>query len=130
MRYVLSMLGRRIVLLDANGGLATEMARMMRPDDLLIAIAFRFYAREVVTIADNAHAGGVPILAITDSRLSPLAKTASVLFEVPEDEYIFSRSLAAPMRLAQALTVALAAKLQSVEAADTRIPIVTKPNRA
>jgi DNA-binding MurR/RpiR family transcriptional regulator len=128
LRYVLSMLQRRIVLLDANGGLATEMAKVMRPTDLLIAVSFRFYAKEVVTIADNAHAAGVPIVAISDSRLSPLAKTASVLFEVPEDEYTFSRSLAAPMCLAQALMVALAARLQAVEAAETRIPIVTRPD--
>jgi DNA-binding MurR/RpiR family transcriptional regulator len=128
MRYVLSMLRRRIVLLDANGGLATEMAKLASPSDLLIAISFRFYAKEVIAIADNAHAAGVPIVAISDSRLSPLAKTASVLFEVPEDEYTFSRSLAAPMCLAQALMIALAAKLQAVEAADTRIPIVTRPD--
>jgi DNA-binding MurR/RpiR family transcriptional regulator len=128
LRYVLSMLQRRIVLLDANGGLATEMAKVMRPTDLLIAVSFRFYAKEVVTITDNAHAAGVPIVAISDSRLSPLAKTASVLFEVPEDEYTFSRSLAAPMCLAQALMVALAARLQAVEAAETRIPIVTRPD--
>jgi DNA-binding MurR/RpiR family transcriptional regulator len=126
-RYILSMLRRRVVLLDANGGLATEMAKVIRPEDLLIAISFRFYAKEVVTIADAAHARGVPILAISDSRLSPLAKTATVLFEVPEDEYTFSRSLAAPMCLAQALMIALAARLQSVEATDTRIPIATGP---
>ncbi len=128
MRYVLSMLRRRIVLLDGNGGLATEMAKLARPSDLLIAVSFRFYAKEVVAIADHANAGGVPIIAISDSRLSPLAKTASVLFEVPEDEYTFSRSLAAPMCLAQALMVALAARLQSVEAAEIRIPIATQPH--
>jgi DNA-binding MurR/RpiR family transcriptional regulator len=128
MRYVLSMLRRRVMLLDANGGLATEMAKVMRPTDLLIAISFRFYAKEVVNIADAAHAAGVPILAISDSRLSPLAKSATVLFEVPEDEYTFSRSLAAPMCLTQALMIALAAKLQSVDVADTRIPILTQPD--
>lgn len=127
MRYVLSMLRRRVVLLDANGGLATEIAKVMTPADVLIAISFRFYAKEVISIADGAHAAGVPIIAISDSRLSPLAKTASVLFEIPEDEYTFSRSLAAPMCLAQALMVALAARLQSVGVGETRIPIATRP---
>lgn len=127
MRYVLSMLRRRIVLLDAGGGLATEMARLARPGDVLIAISFRFYAKEVVTIADNAHAAGVPIIAMTDSRLSPLARTAAVLFEVPEDELSFSRSLAAPMCLAQALMVELAARLQAAGAAPPHIPTVTRP---
>jgi DNA-binding MurR/RpiR family transcriptional regulator len=127
LRYVLTMLGRRAVLLEASGGLATEMAKMMRKGDLLVAIAFKFYAKEVVSITERAAADGVPILAISDSRLSPLAKTATVLFEVPEDEYTFSRSLAAPMCLAQSLLISLAAELQEADGSDARIPILTQP---
>ena len=125
MRYVLTMLGKRTVLLDASGGLATHMGKLMGPRDLLIAVSFRFYARETVNIVEDAAARGVPVLAITDSTLSPLAKDATALFTVPEHEYIFSRSLAAPMCIAQALMVSLAAKLQKEEA--PRIPTVTQP---
>ena len=125
-RYVLTMLGRNVVLLDANGGLATHMARVMRSTDLLFSISFRFYAKEVVSITEATHAAGVPVIAITDSPLSPIAKCATVLFSVPEGEYAFSRSLAAPMCLAQALMVALAAKIQ--EDPDPQIPIVTGPD--
>ena len=127
-RYVLTMLGRRAVLLDANGGLATEMAKMMTPRDLLVAVAFRFYAKEVVDITARAAGQEVPIVAISDSRLSPLAKTATVLFEVPEDEYTFSRSLAAPMCLVQSLLVSFAARLQDDSATEPRIPTLTKPH--
>lgn len=125
LRYVLTMLGKRTVLLDASGGLATHMAKVMTPRDLLIAVSFRFYARETVDVAEHASGRGIPILAITDSTLSPLAKGARVLFTVPEHEYTFSRSLAAPMCLAQALVVSLAAKLQKDKA--PRIPTVTQP---
>ena len=125
MRYVLTMLGKRTVLLDASGGLATHMGKLMGPRDLLIAVSFRLYARETVNIVEDAAARGVPVLAITDSTLSPLAKDATALFTVPEHEYIFSRSLAAPMCIAQALMVSLAAKLQKEEA--PRIPTVTQP---
>ena len=125
LRYVLTMLGKRTVLLDASGGLTTHMARVMTPRDLLIAVSFRFYARETVNVAEDASSRGIPILAITDSTLSPLAKSARVLFTVPEHEYTFSRSLAAPMCLAQALVVSLAAKLQKDKA--PRIPTVTQP---
>ena len=62
--------------------------------------------------ADLLSKIGARIVAISDSSLSPLAKSAAVLFAVPEHEYTFSRSLAAPMCLAQALAVALAARLQ------------------
>lgn len=124
LRYVLTMLGKRTVLLDPGGGLATHMAKVIRPTDLLFAVSFRFYATEVVNMVDEAASKGVPIVAISDSTLSPLAKSAEVLFAVPEHEYTFSRSLAAPMCLAQALAVALAARLQN-DPEGPRIPIVT-----
>ena len=124
LRYILTMLCKRVVLLDPGGGLATHTARAARPTDLLIAVSFRFYATEVVNIVEESAARGVPIVAISDSTLSPLAKNARVLFAVPEHEYTFSRSLAAPMCLAQALAVALAARLQK-GTDQPRIPIVT-----
>lgn len=124
LRYVLTMLGKRCVLLDPGGGLATYMGRTMKDTDLLFAVSFRFYATEVVNVVEDAAARGISIVAISDSTLSPLAKSATVLFPVPEHEYTFSRSLAAPMCLAQALTVALASRLQGSKD-DPRIPIVT-----
>lgn len=124
LRYVLTMLGKRTVLLDTGGGLATQMIKVARPDDLLFAVSFRFYATEVVNIVEETAARGVPVVAISDSTLSPLAKTAKVLFAVPEHEYTFSRSLAAPMCLAQALCVALAARLQK-NGETPRIPVAT-----
>ncbi|WP_431297910.1 MurR/RpiR family transcriptional regulator [Tabrizicola sp. BL-A-41-H6] len=126
LRYVLTMLGKRTVLLDASGGLATHMAKVARPTDMLFVVSFRFYATEVVNVAEETAGRGVPIVAITDSTLSPYAKMAKILFAVPEHEYTFSRSLAAPMCLAQALCVALASRLQK-NSSDPRIPVVTGP---
>ena len=127
LRYVLTMLGKRTVLLDPGGGLATHMAKVARKGDVLFVVSFRFYATEVVNVAEESARRGVPILAITDSTLSPYAKLARVLFAVPEHEYTFSRSLAAPMCLAQALCVALAARLQKNSDTPPRIPVVTGP---
>lgn len=123
LHYVLTMLGKPTVLLDESGGLATHRAKLATPDDLLLCVAFRFYANEVVNIAEDASGAGVPILAISDTTLSPLAKTADLLFAIPEHEYTFSRSLAAPMCLAQAIAMSLAARAQS--STSPRIPIVT-----
>lgn len=125
LQYVLTMLGKQTVLLDEGGGFATHKAKLATKDDLLLAVSFRFYANEVVNIAEESSDRGIPIIAISDSTLSPLAKNADVLFPIPEHEYTFSRSLAAPMCLAQALTVALAARLQKEHS--PRIPTVTQP---
>lgn len=125
MRYILTMLGKQVVLLDPGGGLATHMARTMKPSSVLIVISFRFYANEVVSIAEATGATETPVIAITDSSLSPVAKPADVFFAAPESGYTFSRSLAAPMCIAQALTVAVAARLQKNNA--PHIPTVTDP---
>ncbi|MCY3982895.1 MAG: MurR/RpiR family transcriptional regulator [Roseovarius sp.] len=124
LRYILTMLGKRTVLLDASGGLATHMARTMEEGDVLIAVSFRFYANEVVNIVEHASKSGMGTIAITDSTLSPLKKPASILFSVPEHGYTFSRSLAAPICLAQALMMTVASLVQS-NPEDPRIPTVT-----
>jgi len=126
LRYILTMLGRRTVLLDSSGGLSTHIASTIQPDDVLLAVAFRFYATEVVNIAELVAKRGVPVVAISDTTLSPLAKSATVLFAIPEHEYTFSRSLAAPMCLAQALTIGLAARQTPGDKSPPRIPFVTQ----
>lgn len=124
MRYQLTMIGKRCILLDSAGGLSTYIARTITRRDMLMAVSFRFYAKEVVNVAEELGAKGIDIVAISDSTLSPLAKSARVLFPVPEHDYTFSRSLAAPMCLAQALVVAVAARVQHNDQAP-RIPTVT-----
>lgn len=130
LRYLLVMLKRRTVLLDPAGGLAEEMAATLTPKDVLVAISFRHYAKEVVAITEVALATSTPTIAITDSQLSPIAKGARVLFSIPEDEYSFSRSLAAPMCLAQSLAVATAAALHPEKSSPPHIPTVTGKARS
>lgn len=125
LRYMLTMLGKRCILLDASGGLATHMANTISPNDVLIAVSFRFYANEVVNIVEAVAEKKTPIVAISDSTLSPLAKSADVLFAVPERDHSFARSLVAPMCLAQALTVAVAATVQN-NPSSPHIPTVTE----
>ena len=123
--YVLTMLGKPNVILSDGGGLATHRAKLAQREDLLLAVSFRFYATEVVNIVEACAARNVPILGISDSTLSPLARDADLLFALPEHEHSFSRSLAAPMCLAQSLCVALAARLRPE--GPPRIPTVTQP---
>jgi DNA-binding MurR/RpiR family transcriptional regulator len=127
LRYILTMLGRRAVLIDAAGGLATHMGKVIGQNDVLLAVSFRYYAKEVVNTVEDAAARGIPVVAISDSTLSPLAKSATVLFEVPEREQAFSRSLAAPICLAQALMLGLAARQADGAPHGPLIPVVSAP---
>lgn len=124
-RYMLTMIGKRCVMLDPSGGLATHMAQTMQTGDVLVAVSFRYYANEVVKIVEQVQEVGHPIIAITDSNLSPLAKSAKPFFVVPEHRQTFSRSIAAPMCISQALVLATAARLQGGDH-DPNIPTVTK----
>ncbi len=112
--YALGRLEVRSHLIDGIGGLNKAVAQTASPDDVLIAISFRDYSPDVVGVADIASKRRVPIIAITDSPLSPIAALAKVSFEIRsamEDRPF--RSLVAPMALSQALVVALGHHLTS-----------------
>ena len=128
LRYMLTMIGKRCILLDPSGGLATHMAQTIADEDVLVAVSFRYYATEVVSITEYVQQTRSRIIAISDGTLSPLAKTADVSFSVPEHRHTFSRSIAAPMCISQALVLATAARLQT-GTAQPEIPTVTRSDR-
>ena len=71
--------------------------------DLLIAVSFHPYAPETVEISRRSPPRkGASILAISDSRVSPIAKSATIALQVRDSEVRSFRSLAASMCLAQA----------------------------
>lgn len=115
LRYLFTMLRCPVIHLDPAGGLATQMVRTIGQNDALVAIAFRHYAKETISACEVAQEHGASIIGITDSLLSPVAKYTEQVFCIPEEEYTFSRSLAAPMCIAQALAVSLAALLHPEE---------------
>lgn len=65
-----------VVLLGQSHGTLAEGIRDLSPEDLLVAISFARYTAATVDGATMAHGHGVPILAITDSPLSPLCAVA------------------------------------------------------
>jgi DNA-binding MurR/RpiR family transcriptional regulator len=104
--YALSQLELKTYLLDGVGGmLANTLANIEREDVLLVA-SFHSYSQEVVDAAAAAHQRGIPVIAITDSALSPLKPSAQVCFELSVGAEKAFRSLVAPLCLAQALVVA------------------------
>jgi DNA-binding MurR/RpiR family transcriptional regulator len=111
--FALTRLERRSVLLDGIGGMQVQrqQAELASTGDALIAVSFRPYTPLVVEIAAEKKEKGVPVIAITDSQLSPLAEHATVLLEVQEDGERIFLSLIAPMCLAQTLMVSLGQKM-------------------
>ncbi len=110
MSYLLSHLDRPVSLIDGIGGLFFEQLRSVRKNDALVVVSFHGYSEDVIEAADQAHKKGVPILAITDNKLSPLAPLATVCLEVEEAQVGHFRSLGATMCLILSLAVALGAR--------------------
>ena len=79
--------------------------------DALVAVSFKPYAPEVAEIVAERAAAGVPVIAITDSALSPIARDAILSFEIQEPGDQGFRTLVAPILLAQVLVVGLGRRL-------------------
>jgi DNA-binding MurR/RpiR family transcriptional regulator len=108
MAYAFGKLGVPCSFVSATGGLAPEQIGFATKRDAVLAISFTPYASETVTLASEAARRGIPVVAITDSALSPLADVAEIWLEVSEANFEGFRSLAATMALAMTLTVAIA----------------------
>ena len=85
----------------------------LRPKDLLVVISFAPYSRETVDAAIFAKQNGVPVLAFSDQKASPLAPYADILIPVPSEDLLFSFSLTSFAALSHAFAIVLAARDQS-----------------
>ena len=77
LHYVLSLVGARTVLLDSVAGTGRDPLRDAATNDVLFAVSIAPYTRVTIETARYAHAQGVPVVALTDSEVSPLATLAA-----------------------------------------------------
>lgn len=109
--YGLGLIRADVGLLDGPGqGVAPPLAQLDR-GDVLVVISAAPYSRQVVEVARVAAAAGIPVMAITDSRASPLAAHASEAFFVPHDSSFISNSMAAYVVFCEGLVNLVARKL-------------------
>jgi DNA-binding MurR/RpiR family transcriptional regulator len=109
--YALRHADKRAYLVDGLAGMIVEQSTMLTPGDLLIATSFRPYAQPTADIVAEARARQARVIAISDSRLSPIARNADLCFEVKDAEYRKFRSLTASLCLAQTLVISYAFQL-------------------
>lgn len=118
--YSLQQAGKRTIFVDGVAGLARQQVAMVTPRDLLIAVSYHPYADETVQAVEAAASRGAPVLSISDSLVSPIAKPATVTLQVRESEIRAFRSLSASMCLAQALVIGFAFESSRKEDARAR----------
>jgi DNA-binding MurR/RpiR family transcriptional regulator len=106
--YAFGQLRVRTYLVDHVAQLGPEQLATATPEDAVLAVSFTPYAATTVELATAAARRGVPLVVITDTPFSPLAKAADVWLEVAEADYGAFRSLAASFALAMTLAVGTA----------------------
>lgn len=76
-------------------------------NDIMIGISFPRYSTHTVKAFRYAHEQGAKVIAITDSKASPLAEYADNILLARSDMVSFADSLVAPMSVINALIVAV-----------------------
>ena len=103
--YVFEKMQVPAMLHDGVGKLDHRFA--LRPGDAILAIAFAPYSEETLVLAQDARDRGLPVVALTDSLTSTLARQADAILTVPEVDFGAFRSLSATIALALTLAVAV-----------------------
>jgi DNA-binding MurR/RpiR family transcriptional regulator len=106
--YLKMLLGGRVQMLTASSQ-SEIFEEMLDIDerDAVIGISFPRYSSKAATTLHYAQSKGAGVVAITDSRLSPIAPYASSLLLAHSDMASVVDSLVAPMSIINALIVAV-----------------------
>lgn len=107
MTYALHHIDKRAVLVNGLGGMYSEQIGVIDSQEALLIVSFSPYAEETQGAALLARERGIPVVVITDSNLSPLARLADVALVVHEAEVKSFRGLTASLCLTQTLAISL-----------------------
>ena len=106
--YLLGLIREDVIQVSAEAGLLPDSLRRIRPGDVFVAISIYRYTLLTVQGIRFAKKRGATTIALTDTRASPLAAAADVVFYVETASVSVLRSLTAFTSLAQALAAAVA----------------------
>ena len=108
--YVLSLLGDRTVLLDAMAGVGADPIRSATTKDVLLVASVLPYTRATVDLTRYVASRGVPIVAITDSAVSPIAQVARCAILVATESPSFFHTMAPAFIVAEILAALVAGR--------------------
>lgn len=117
--YVARMAFEHITPIPRHGSLPIDDVALIGGRDLLVALTFQPYRAETMAAVRLARRNGAPVVGITDSPTSPLAREADEAIICPTSTPQFFQSHAAVTGLLEALVALLVAR--AGEAAQARI---------
>lgn len=117
--YTLRLLLGNATLLEADRPYFLPDVADLNSDTVLVAIAFPRYSETTLRLAAYAQRLSCPVIAITDSQVSPLGLKADLVLTTPVDSPAATHSYAGPLSLCTALLTAVT--LQDRTGADKRL---------
>lgn len=108
--YMLSLLGDKTVMLDDAGGTGLDAIRDAGTGDVLLAASVEPYARATIDGARYAAGRDVPVVALTDSEVSPLAQVAACTVLVSTESPSFFHTMTPLLAVAEILAALVAGR--------------------
>jgi DNA-binding MurR/RpiR family transcriptional regulator len=109
--YVQSYFSNRVVLLDGPGGIGLDRIQRAPEGSALLIISMRPYAASSIALARRARQHGIKVVAITDSTVSPAARTADVVNVVGTASPSFFDTITPAFAVSEILVALLAARV-------------------
>ena len=113
LNYNFRMIFDNVRFIQTTSG--SEMFEQIMPvgkGDVMIAISFPRYSKRIINAVEYARSREADVVALTDSKLSPIAAYADQLLIAHSDMASFVDSLVAPLSIINAMIVAVARKKQ------------------
>ena len=95
-----------------SGSEMFEQIMRIGEGDVMIAISFPRYSKRIINAVEYARSNNANVVALTDSKLSPIAQYANQLLIAQSDMASFVDSLVAPLSIINAMIVAVSRKKQ------------------
>jgi DNA-binding MurR/RpiR family transcriptional regulator len=108
--YMLSLLGDKTVMLDDAGGIGLDAIRDAGKSDVVLAASVEPYARATIEGARYAAQQGVPVVALTDSEVSPLAQIAVAIIPAATESPSFFHTMTPLLAVAEILAALVAGR--------------------
>lgn len=128
--YGLGMMRADVSLLDGPGlGIAEGLAQLDK-GDVLIVLSVAPYTRIVADVARAAEQAGIEVIALTDTRASPLVPPARHAFFIPHESSFISNSMGAYVVFCEGLLNLVARNLgdHALQALDRREGFINELN--
>ena len=95
-----------------SGSEMFEQIMQIGEGDVMIAISFPRYSKRIINAVEYARSKKANVVALTDSKVAPIAAHADELLIAQSDMISFVDSLVAPLSIINAIVMAVSRKKQ------------------